>query len=130
MKVIIIILNVCIVLFSCNTTKCKVDADFSTTFKKMLSQIDTDMKKQNGLSGNSVRSLFYLIELTNVNSKAIIGDLSYYEKLSDYKTDKRKWKQWYEQNKCLITKNHSNQIMEEVIQSTKWMDTPTSSTTN
>jgi len=91
-------------------------------FKKTLNQIDTDLKKQDGLSGNSVRSIFYLKELTGINSKAIIGDLSYYESRSDYKSDKRKWNQWYEQNRCLITQKHSDQIMKAVIESTKWMD--------
>lgn len=122
MKKTLIIFLTILFQFSCGSESCIVDPSFEETFKQMRGLVKSDQENQGGLSNDAVRGVFYLQKLTERKSKAIIGDLSYYNSLGDYKSDMNNWNQWYKKNKCLITAEVSDSVLSLVNESTKWMD--------
>ena len=120
MKVLIVISF--LILFGCKENKCSVNETFESTFIEMRNSIVTSYKEQGGLNNNAVRGVFYLQDITGIRSKSIIGELSYYNSESDYKADIRNWNSWYSKHKCSVSKEESNNSLENVMKSTQWMN--------
>lgn len=100
-----------------------MNKDFYSHYAKSKETIRITVdKNNNGLSGESLRAIFYLERLTNLKSRAEIGDISYYNSRKDYRKDMRQWDNWYKDNKCIITAQQSANVIDSVIRSTRWMD--------
>lgn len=100
-----------------------MDPEFDKTYNAEVSKIKLAVDNYDGvISYEAVRSILYLNQLTNHKSLIVIGDISYYESMRDYRKDKKKWGSWYKNNKCIITAQQSANVMDSVIRSTHWMD--------
>jgi hypothetical protein len=51
------------------------------------------------VSGDEIYFSF-IEKLTNIESSVSFGDVSYYQKKSDYREDIKNWKSWYRNNGC------------------------------
>jgi len=121
-------LQTLLVLFflQCNSReKCPVDTDFAAQFNAQIQQLESEAKRNHlVISGDIIRSLLYLERLTSLKTKAQIGDITHYQSKGDFKKDMQQWEIWYTENKCNVTSDSSNAIMNSVIASTPWMESP------
>jgi len=107
---------------ACKRESCKVDGGFEKLYSQEVDKIKKVVKSYDGvLSYEGLRSIFFLNDLTNYESKVVIGDITYYESKSDYRRDIAQWSKWYTENKCFVTEEAAVAVMDSVIKSTYWM---------
>lgn len=80
---------------------CNIDMVLKEEFYGHYTLLEKEYKKDLVLNTDLIDAISSLSEITGIETKAAFGDISVYNKFSDYKSDMRSWRKWYEKNKCL-----------------------------
>lgn len=91
---------------------CDVDEKFKEWFFIYLERCENFTKYFEGDDTEKViESVYFLNAVTGIQSNIYLGDAVLYDK-KEFKKDKKKWLDWYENNKCEITMFKADSIYE------------------
>ena len=99
--------------FSCNK-KCEVSPLVESTFSYHFTMLNSHQKNK-VLSSDFINSLSFLSEISKIDSKANFGDVSVYIRYKDYISDVKRYKNWYNENKCHLTREQIVSISQKSI---------------
>lgn len=102
MKLLILCYALLICVISCKNEKdCLVDQYVKNSFEEKIRHIKA-LKTNEGFGPKTYLFLFFLEAVTGLKTSANYGDISVYVTKKDIRDDVKKWKNWYELNKCLL----------------------------
>ena len=111
MEKYIIIFLTAILLMGCNDSKCAIDENLRLDFKYNIETIKNFEKgKAIGVS-NYLNSISYFTKLTGHESQVKLGGAIGYLDTTKLRQDLTKWDEWYNINKCTITKIKVDSIL-------------------
>ena len=64
---------------------------------------------------------FFLETVTNANSSASYGDISYYENQDSIDNDIVRWRNWLQENKCDLNLDSLKKIEKHIKETNPWM---------
>lgn len=99
-KTVIIALAILSVLSCTKTDNCE-NSDPGTLFNRHLSVVKK-MDKHQALGSAEYFSIFFLEEVSGINSAVNYGDVSVYQKDRLRHSDIKKWKKWFKKNGCML----------------------------
>jgi hypothetical protein len=96
-KILILIL---LILSSCRPTCTNLNNELISEFNRNL-EIIKALQNHKEVNVESYRNaLFYIINTTNIMSRADYSETLGYRNKEDYNNDMKLWKEWLEKNKC------------------------------
>jgi hypothetical protein len=82
---------------------CSVDDEFKKWFFVYLERCENFTKHFEGDDAEKVlEAVYFLSAITDIQSNIYLGDVVLYEK-KEFRRDKKKWLNWYKENKCQMT---------------------------
>ncbi len=105
------LLYITIILFcSCKSQECKnINYELINKFEKNLSIIKKEQDPKDVTNVDEYRAaLLYLANTTGIMTRADYSSTIGYQNKSDYRHDRKVWKEWLNKNKCLASKNDVN----------------------
>lgn len=89
-----------IILISCKPTCTNLNNELISEFNRNLKTVEA-LQNNEEIQVESYRNaLLYLINTTNIMSKADYSETLGYRNKEDYTNDMKSWKEWLERNKC------------------------------
>ena len=111
-----------ILISSCsNESPCEMDRVCENIFNNQLEVLGENILFNKTLNGNKFRAIFFFEHLTQINSCANFGDVSYYESYLDFRKDYSTWKYWFRNNHCGLTADSLHSIIDDIIKAAPWI---------
>lgn len=121
MKDFIKVLFLLIILFqSCTRKENCSNKAAEFFFNKHLRTIE-NQKPGHAIDGKTYLSLFFLESVTDLNSSASYGDISYYENQDSIDKDLSRWNSWLQENKCELSLDGLKKAERQVKERNPWI---------
>ena len=90
---------------------CKIDKEFQSIYKRNIHLLKRAVNHRGVTKDKFLNSLHFLGLLTNIKSQVYFGDYIGYSGKKDFREDKAKWLNWYEENKCSFTMEKTDSMI-------------------
>ena len=117
----VIILFIMLMILGCQSKKedCS-NPLFEKKFKSHIKNLEDNYKRGLVLSTTLLKSIYFLTEVSKIESLVQYGDITVYKNYNDFKKDIFNWKEWHKENKCEINMQTISAIEKKIDQSLKW----------
>lgn len=90
---------------------CTVDSAFEEKFNKHLKVLENYALVDFGSEelNNVLDAVSYINAITEIKSQIYLGDAVLYGE-KEFKQDRKKWRKWYDENKCDMTLNKADSL--------------------
>ena len=124
-------LFVLLFLANCSNSEmnCEIDSKFEKYFKNSLETIRIHQEEQIGSKTpfNIEKALKFLEIMTEKKSSISVNPFGiFYNRTDDYENDMKMWNEWFEQNKCDLSKEKVDSIYSKYRNEKKASGTPDS----
>ena len=116
----LILLIVIVAVFSCTSRNTCENREATDFYEKHI-EIVEGHKAGKAIDGRVYLSLFFLEDVTGLNSSASYGDISYYENRGIIKSDISKWKDWMGKNECKLNLDTLRAIERRILSDNTWL---------
>lgn len=96
------------------------DPAFEKKFNFHIKNLEDNYKSGLVLSTTLLKSIYFLAEVSKIESLVRYGDITVYKNYSDFKKDISNWREWHKENKCEIDMQTISVIEKKIDQSLKW----------
>lgn len=96
---------------------CQLNESNESEVKRFLMNMDIIKHWEEGVDGHILmvddyrNALYYLSDVTGINTKADYSSTMGYSNKDDYRADIRLWRKWLNKNKCQLTQSFVDSII-------------------
>ena len=91
--------------------ECSIDSTFSAEYLSKIEYL-SDVASTGLIDGSQLtHSVIYFEDITFIEGHLVLGHYPSYESMNQLNSDIAKWNDWYEQNKCGMTKVKADSLL-------------------
>jgi len=110
-----------IILLSCANYEQSADQEAVHFFQKHIKSIQ-DHNAGQAIASEEYISLFFLESLTDIESSASYGDISYYVSRDSIEQDLANWQNWLEKHQCELNIDSLKLLEKRIVEHNSWIE--------